>query len=215
MEDRRLAALRRAAGSGLAPLASAAAQVLVATADVGVLVLVEGASDRVALEATARLKGRDLEAEGALVVSMGGATNVAHFLAVFGPSGLDLRLAGLCDEREAVGVQRGLERAGLQVGDRSSMEALGFRVCTADLEDELIRALGVVTVERVLAGEGDLAAFRKLQQQPAQRGRRVEDQLRRFIGAGSGRKIRYARLLAEALDPARVPRPLEDLLRHL
>jgi hypothetical protein len=207
--------LDAAAGGGLAPLARAAARALATVGQLRTVVLVEGVSDQEALEATAELRGRHLEAEGALVVSMGGATNIAHFLALFGPDGLNLRLAGLCDEREAGGVQRSLERVGLGVRDWEGLEALGFYLCSADLEDELIRMLGAETVEGVVAAQGELVSFRRMQQQPAQRGRRVEDQLRRFMGSGSGRKIRYARLLVEALDPARVPRPLDGVLGHL
>jgi hypothetical protein len=70
-------------------------------------------------------------------------------------------------------------------------------VCSADLEDELIRALGVVSVEQVVEAQGDLGSFRTLQKQPEWRGRTTEQQLRRFMGSGSGRKIRYARLLVE------------------
>jgi hypothetical protein len=36
-----------------------------------------------------------------------------------------------------------------------------------------------------------------------------------FMGTRSGRKQLYARLLAEAVDPARVPPPLERLLAHV
>jgi len=85
-------------------------------------------------------------------------------------------------------------------------------VCDADLEDELIRALGVPGVESVLETPGDLRAFRTFQNQPAQRGRPVGRQLRRFMGTLSGRKSRYARALVQALDPERVPRPLDGVL---
>jgi hypothetical protein len=51
-----------------------------------------------------------------------------------------------------------------------------------------------------------------LQQQPAQRGRRTEDQLHRFLGAGSGRKVRYGRRLVEALEDDAVPAPLAAVL---
>jgi len=47
---------------------------------------------------------------------------------------------------------------------------------------------------------------------PQWRGRAVEEQLRRFMGSGGRRKIRYARLLVEGLDLAAVPRPLEQVL---
>ena len=70
--------------------------------------------------------------EGVSIAAMGGATNIGHFQDTFGPRGLGVRLAGLCD-----------------------------------------------------------------------------------AGTRSGRKSRYARLLAEAVDPARVPRPLERLLAHV
>jgi hypothetical protein len=95
------------------------------------------------------------------------------------------------------------------------MERLGFFVCVADLEEELIRALGAPVVERVLAANGDLRSFRTLQKQPAWRGRSREQQLRRFMGSGGRRKIRYARFLVEALDLADVPRPLDRLLAQL
>jgi hypothetical protein len=34
------------------------------------------------------------------------------------------------------------------------------------------------------------------------------------MGSGGSRKIRYARLLVEALDLDKVPRPLEGVLSH-
>jgi hypothetical protein len=95
------------------------------------------------------------------------------------------------------------------------MEALGFYVCVADLEDELIRALGAASVEQVVDTHGDLGSFRTLQKQPAWQGRSVEEQLRRFMGSGGSRKIEYARWLVDALDLAHVPRPLDRVLAHV
>jgi hypothetical protein len=95
------------------------------------------------------------------------------------------------------------------------MERLGFFVCEADLEDELIRALGPENVEAVVEAHGDIGPFRTLQKQPEWRGRPLHDQLRRFFGSGGRRKIRYARYLVEALDPGGVPRPLDGVLRHV
>jgi hypothetical protein len=180
------------------------------------VVLVEGVSDQYAVEAIAARRGRDLDAEGIDVVPIGGAKNIGRFLARFGPRGLGVRLAGLCDAAEEGDFRRGLEREALGAAlTRADMEELGFYVCVADLEDELIRSLGAATVEEVVATNGELTSFRTLQRQPAQRGRTVEAQLRRFMGTKSGRKIEYARLLVAALDPARIPRPLDLLLSHL
>jgi hypothetical protein len=111
--------------------------------------------------------------------------------------------------------RRALERAGFGSGlTRADMEQHGFYVCDADLEDELIRALGAAAVEEILGANGDLHRFRTLQQMPAWRGRPTEAQLRRFMGSGGRRKIRYARLLVDALDLENVPRPLDRVLAH-
>jgi hypothetical protein len=179
-------------------------------------VLVEGVSDQFALEALARRLGRDLSGDGVSVVPIGGAKNIGSFLDRFGPRGLDLELAGLCDAAEEGDYRRGLERAGLGSElTRADMEALGFFVCVTDLEDELIRCLGAASVEEVIDAQGDLGSFRTLQKQPAWLGRPTEEQLRRFMGSGGSRKIRYASLLVDALDLTRVPRPLRGVLSHV
>jgi predicted ATP-dependent endonuclease of OLD family len=196
--------------------------------DARAVVLVEGLSDRSALETLAERRGRALDAEGIVVLAMGGASNIGHFLNRFGPPGLDLRLAGLYDEAEVGYFRRGLERTGLlpryqesrselarSEESRAEMEALGFYVCVADLEDELIRALDVETVLGILEAEGELGSFHTFQRQPAHQDRRADQQLHRFLGTRSGRKIRYGRLLVEALDLSRVPRSLDRALAHV
>jgi hypothetical protein len=180
------------------------------------VVLVEGISDQVALATLAKRRGRDLDAEGVSIVAIGGAQAIGSFLERFGPSGLSLTLAGLCDVGEEAHFRRALERAGLGSDlTRAGMEALGFYVCVEDLEDELIRSLGAPAVERALDALGDLESFRTFQKQPEWRGRALEAQLRRFLGSGGGRKIRAAAQLVDALDLTRVPRPLDGVLAHV
>ncbi|MFF4370574.1 TOPRIM nucleotidyl transferase/hydrolase domain-containing protein [Streptomyces sp. NPDC001594] len=171
------------------------------------VVLVEGPSDLAALEALTGRLGRDLAAEGVCVLSMGGAMNVGRHAGLLGPPGLGLRLTGLCDERERPFYDRALERAGA-----SGREVF---VCVKDLEEELIRALGVARVEEIVEAEGELTPWQTFTRQPAQRGRSPQDRMRRFLGTKKGRKIRYGGLLAEALDPALLPRPLDALLGRL
>jgi hypothetical protein len=179
-------------------------------ARVRVAVLVEGESDRQAVLALAGRRGVELADHGVEVVAMGGATNIAKYVAELGPQGRGLRLTGLYDAGEERFVRRGLERGGVAVGP--DLADHGFHRCERDLEDELIRALGVAAVLEVVEAEGDLAHLRGLQQQPAQRDRPPEDQVHRFLGSGSGRKIRYGRLLVEALTDDSVPAPLEAVL---
>jgi hypothetical protein len=221
-----LAAVTEAAGGSSAALLAAAARAREAPGSCTV-VLVEGMSDQAAVRTLAARRGRDLPGENVFVVPMGGATNIAHFLGMFGPDGFGVRLAGLCDEAEEHEFRRGLERAGLAAGPSTGPSAgpgdglsavpfdlarLGFFVCVADLEDELIRALGVSTVERLVAEQGELTPFQTFVKQPAHRGEPREQQLHRFLGTRSGRKIRYGYLLAAALDLTRVPGPLAGLL---
>jgi hypothetical protein len=202
------------------------------------VVLVEGVSDASALHALAAKAGRDLSAEGVLVMAMGGATNIGRYVQRFGPRGLDVPLAGLCDAGEEPDFVRALERAGLGAGlgagagagagasagagagagagmDRGWLERLGFFVCVADLEDELIRSLGVGQVADVIEAQGEGKRLRTFLKQPAHRTELSAEQLRRFIGCRSGAKERYARVLTEALEPGRVPRPLDALLARL
>jgi hypothetical protein len=180
------------------------------------VVLVEGISDQLALEALAERRGRNLDAEGISVVLIGGAKNIGRFLDLFGPQGRDVSLAGFCDAAEEGDFRRGLERAGLGSNlTRADMEQLGFYVCVADLEDELIRSLGAAAAEQVLDAQGDLGSFRTFQKQPAKQGQTNEEQLRRFMGTRGGRKIQYARLLVDALDLTQVPRPLDGVLAHV
>jgi len=139
-----------------------------------------------------------------------------RFVEALGPRGSGVRLAGLCDAAEVGYVRRGLERAGLGASlTPADTEALGFFVCDADLEDELIRAAGTAAVVRLLDAQAELASFRSFQKQPAQQGRDDHAQLRRFMGTRSGRKIRYGALLIDALDLDRVPRPLDKVLAHV
>lgn len=167
------------------------------------VVLVEGESDRVAVTTLARLRERDLAAEGVEVVAMGGATNVHRFLGRYGAAP-HVRVAGLCDLGERRFFARALRRHGFS-----------FFVCERDLEDELIRCLGAERVIEVVADQGEAGALATFRQQPAQRARPVEAQLHRFLGTHSGRKAQYARALVEALPAGVSPAPLAGLLAHV
>jgi hypothetical protein len=212
----RAAAVAWAAGGPGADAAADTARELARTHGPRTVVLVEGVSDRAALEALAVRRGRDLDAEGVCVVPLGGATSIGRFLVLLGPQGLGLRLCGLCDAAETGFFRRALERAGLgspgSYDAYEGLERLGFYVCEADLEDELIRALGFQGVEQVAAAQGDLRSLRTFRNQPAQRPRTTLQQLRRFMGTTAGRKESYARAMVDALDLERVPRPLDALL---
>jgi len=155
------------------------------------VVLVEGITDRIALEAVARRLGLDLD--GIEIVPIGGAQAVRRASAPYEGG----RLAGLCD----VGEERWFRRV---LGDATY-------VCVKDLEDELIRAVGPDRVEEIVAAEGELGTFRQFQNQLYWRGRPVEMQLRRWLQNGD-RHHRYPPLLIEAMEPDEIPLPLTGVL---
>jgi hypothetical protein len=171
------------------------------------VVLVEGVSDREAVLAAARGGGRDLAAEGVDVVAMGGATAVRRYLALVTAGAPGVRVRGLYDVAE-----EGFFRRALAPADGRDLAASGFFACVADLEEELIRAVGTAGVEAAVREHHEGRALATFRRQPAQCDRPPEAQLHRFLGTTSGRKARYARALVERLDPPAVPAPLRRLL---
>ena len=163
-------------------------------------VLVEGESDRIALETLAGRRGRDLAAEGVGVIAIGGAQAIERAL-----RGLSrVRVAGLYDVAEERTVLRGLERAGFGSD--------GFFACHPDLEGELVRALGPERMLELVEARGQLGAFSTYRKQPAQRAKPLEAQLHGWL---HNWKIRYAAPLVEAIELDRMPPPLDLVLAHV
>lgn len=209
LEDRALEGVL--AGPDATPVATAAA--LDRATESAVAILVEGVSDLMAVEAVAVRRGVDLSGHGVVVVPIGGASAIGTFLKLLGPGGHGLRLTGLCDLAEELVFANAVCAAGLaDVPDRAALEKAGFFVCVEDLEDELVRAAGRDRVESLLDSQGDLGSFRTLQRQPAWRDRGFTHQVRRYLGAGARRKLRYARLLVSSLEADQIPRPLNRVL---
>ncbi|HSC87064.1 MAG TPA: TOPRIM nucleotidyl transferase/hydrolase domain-containing protein [Polyangiaceae bacterium] len=177
--------------------------------------LVEGESDANAVRALAVRVGCDLDSGRIAIVSAGGVTNFARVLLAHLRAHPHARVCGMYDIGEEWHVRRALARAELLKSDSGSLEASGFFACVADLEDELIRALGVAAVERVVEEQSELASFRRFQAMPEHRHSQTHQQLHRFLGTRATRKIRSATRLAEALDLANLPRPLQQLAARL
>lgn len=156
------------------------------------VVLVEGVSDAVAVETLARR----MRMRPPPIVAVGGSKGARRAAAELP----EVHLLGLVDRAERA------DFAG--VVDE-------LFVCDPDLEAEFVRALGPDGVLALIVEQGEGHSFSLLQRQPAQRGRTLEQQLRQFFAGRSGNKIRYARLLADAVPLERVPPPLAALLAAL
>lgn len=186
---------------------------LVAAGDPDVIVLVEGVSDQVAVETLARRREFDLELHGVVVVPVGGAHGLERQLRRLGAGPHARRFVGLFDVAEESWVLRALRRSGVaSPTGRADLAASGFFVCEADLEDELIRAAGVDLIMEVIDAAGEARSLRTLQKQSHWRDQPVYAQLRRFFTSQSRRKLRYARLLVDAIPVASAPPPLAAVL---
>lgn len=176
------------------------------------VVLVEGESDRRALGIVASRLGRDLVSEGVLTVAIAGATNIGRFLDLLP---VDTPVSGLYDQAEEGILRNALLASHLApMLTGPSLELAGFYMCSRDLEDELIRAVGVEGVLEVIDEEGDHNSWRRFSNQPAQRERPLEARMHRFLGTRSGRKIEYAGLLAGRIDLHDHGSPLVRILAH-
>jgi OLD-like protein len=179
------------------------------------LVLVEGASDAAAVRALADLIGCDLDLHHIEIRSAGGVSNFSRVLLDFVRTHPRAAFCGMYDVADERHVRRALASAAIPIAAHESLESVGFFACVADLEDELIRALGAEAVERVIEAQAELNSFRRFQAMPQHRRAPMHHQLRRFLGTRATRKIRSAQRLVEALDPARLPRPLMQLAARL
>ena len=183
-------------------------------------VLLEGTSDVAAVRALRATRGIMADDAPCLLVDMGGATNIRRHLDLAVEHHPRPHVVGLCDEREAPWFVRALDvhRDALALAappTLATLPRLGFHVCRRDLEDELLRALGVGGSLAVLDDLGLATAFEAFTRQLAWRGRPVRDQLRRFGSTTSGRKELLAGAMAAALDIDATPRPLAALLDSL
>ena len=161
------------------------------------VVLVEGESDRIAVETLAARRGRDLAAEGVAVVAIGGAHALQRALGTLRAE----RVVGLYDRGEEVAVRAALDRSGVAPD--------GFYACDPDLEGELVRALGAERMLQLIEARGQLAAFHAYQRQPEKRSLALEAQLHGWL---HNWKVRYAEALIDALNLDRVPPALDRVI---
>jgi len=179
------------------------------------VILVEGVSDKLALEAAAELSGVSLDGKGVSIVSVDGGNTLRMYLRLFGGEGFGLDLVGMCDEDKEGVWQRDLSDAGYgDVPDRAAMEHLHFYVACQDLEDELVRALGDQETEECIREQGDSTKLSKFSGQPKQAGKSRHDQLRAFLQVRD-RKARYAPLLVDRLTEAALPDVLRKVLSNV
>lgn len=177
------------------------------------VVLLEGVSDIAAV--TAAAAAQQLELDDVELVDLGGVTNVQRELIELTRAGSEFEILGLCDAPEVRFVEHALREIGCAVRDPSDLAGYGFFVCQADLEEELIRALGATQTVHIIEHLGLGQKLATMRQQPAWQDRPLPEQLHRFCGVASGRKELLAGALSAALDPSHLPDPLLQLVDRI
>ncbi len=180
-----------------------------------VLVLLEGPSDVAALEAVLARRVPAVPGAAYRLVDMGGVTNAARHLRHAARTWPGRPVVGMCDAGEAGVVVRALQDQGRPARSAADLPDQGFFLCDRDLEDELIRALGVEECLDLLEGMALGHRFRAFGRQRAWVDRPVQERLHRFAGIASGRKVRLAEAMAARLAPGRVPPPMAALVARV
>jgi hypothetical protein len=176
------------------------------------VILVEGISDLLAIRMLARRSGRDLDGAGATLLSLDGGGGFVHYLALFGPNGLDLRLLGLVDADHEQTWSQALTKAGVPVAARGALNAAGVQVCDPDLEGELVVAIGTHRIAELLADEAQTVRYQTWVAQKGLLQDPLERQQAAWIGRSSASKVFWAPVLAENTPLDNIPAPLCALL---
>jgi len=127
------------------------------------LVLAESDRDGAAVRALAGLIGCDLGLHHIQIWSAAGVTNFPRVLADFVHTHPMADFCGMYDVADERHVRRAFARAAIPIAAHESLESFSFFACVADLEDELIRALGTKAVEHVLEAQAELNTFQRFQ----------------------------------------------------
>lgn len=176
------------------------------------LLFVEGAADRVIVEAVATNAGVSLDRAGVSVFALDGADKFKKVLEIVGTKGFDLPLSGLCDE------DREHAWAGALGIRPKNLSKNGFFVARADLEHEYVRLLGARVVADELISSGVAREQGLLNASgAASLDELTEEQVADFVTTKDSRKIPAARVIAPLLTPAAIASSdaLNGLVQHV
>jgi putative ATP-dependent endonuclease of OLD family len=159
------------------------------------VILVEGASDRIVLQKIAELTDRELDRLGVSVIQLDGAGDVGCVLSLFGERGFRVPLSFLIDDDAAA------DTAGKLGTDIAGLEARGVHVCSKDLEDEYVRAVGPDAMWDAITRSG-LFSRNELANcaQSGTGGERTQEDVAGFCRKKSSYKMRAAIVAAGVLD---------------
>ena len=168
----------------------------------GIVVAVEGPSDRIIVNRVADVLGIDLDERDIVVVETDGCGNMRVVESIFGGGGFNIPLFELVDEdnREDIAA-----RVGADPTDLADLAAHHVFISCNDLEDEYVRAIGAKELwEKIKA----LKTFSKTAMRQCRRGpdgSPSEADLAEFIRVRTSRKIPSALVAASLINAENAP----------
>lgn len=173
---------------------------------------VEGPSDRIVLERTAELTGRELDRLGVSVVETRGAGDMGPIRQLFGPDGFDIPMSMLIDRDAATDTAAKLGVA------EADLNLYSVWISEKDLEDECVAALGADKLWSAITTSG-LFTHNELVKcaTSGAGGVRTADDVSAFCRKSSSHKVRAAMVVADVLDEAaaRSIKSVDDLLDEI
>ena len=169
----------------------------------GIVIAVEGPSDRIVVNRIANVLGIDLDSHDIVVVETDGCGNMRVVESIFGSGGFDIPLFELVadDNREDIAV-----RVGANSTDLDDLAAHHVFISCSDLEDEYVRAIGA---KRLWEKIRTMKTFSRTSIRQCRRGPigiPTEANLAAFIRVRTSRKIPAALVAASLIDEENAPK---------
>jgi putative ATP-dependent endonuclease of OLD family len=169
----------------------------------GIVIAVEGPSDRIIVNRIADVLGIDLDKHDIVVVETDGCGNMRVVESIFGRGGFDIPLFELVDDDNREDIA---ERIGADSSDLADLAAHHVFVSLKDLEDEYVRAIGAKELW------GKIKAMKTFSRASIKQCRRgpdgfpTEADLAAFIRERTSRKIPSALVAASLIDAENAPK---------
>lgn len=169
----------------------------------GIVIAVEGASDRIIVNRVASVLGIDLDQHDIVVVETDGCGNMRVMESIFGSGGFNIPLFELVDDDNREDIAR---RIGADFTDLADLAAHHVYISCNDLEDEYVHAIGAKKLwEKIKA----MKIFSKTAMRQCKIGRDgspTEASLAEFIRERTSRKIPSALVAASLIDSENAPK---------
>lgn len=169
----------------------------------GIVIAVEGASDRIIVNKVASVLGIDLDERDVVVAETDGCGNMRVMESIFGIGGFDIPLFELVDDDNREDIAR---RIGADFTDLADLAAHHVYISCNDLEDEYVHAIGAKKLWEKIKAMNVFSKTAMRQCKIGPDGSPTEASLAEFIRERTSRKIPSALVAASLIDAENAPK---------